>query len=118
MAIDPNEAPMTVAANIRYHRVKRGWSQTEAARIFHEHGGPLWSKAMWSWTERSADGKKVRQFTAHEIAVMAEIFEVPIGDMFTPPKLMTCPRCGGTGKIGASEVRLSEREQLAEDDES
>lgn len=117
MPVSPDEPAKNIAANVRRLRRKRGWTQEQAGRVMHEHGGPLWSKAGWSWAERSVDGKRVRQFTAHELAVLAEIFEVEIGELFAEPPeepvTIACPRCEGEGTI-----QVLPSELAAEDDES
>lgn len=101
MVMSPDEAPRIIAANVRRLRRERGWKQEEAADALHAAGGPSWSKATWSALETSANGDRVRAFSATEVAYLAVTFDVPVGDLYAPPppEPVPCPHCDGTGWI-------------------
>jgi transcriptional regulator with XRE-family HTH domain len=100
----PADAPRNIAYNIRRLRRARGWTQVQAAEAMRSLGGPDWNKQAWSWAERSAEIDRVRQFTAEEIAYLAETFEVSIAELFAQPPV-PCPHCDGTGWIEADRIR-------------
>jgi len=99
-------AARNVAANVRRLRREKKWTQAEAAHRLHRAGGPLLTKASWSALERSAETDRVRAFTADEIASLASVFSVSVCALFAElPALVACPRCEGSGRIAAEEVR-------------
>ena len=63
-----------------------GESQEQAAERLEPHLGVRWSKAVYSAAERSYFGKRVRQFTAADVAAFAAAFQVPLLYFFVPPK--------------------------------
>ena len=69
-----------VALNMTYFRKVAALTQEELG----ERLG--WSKAIVSAAERSADGKRVRQFTVDDVVALADALEVPIGAFFLPPQ--------------------------------
>lgn len=75
-----------VAHNLTRIRKALGLSQEQAAARLEPYIGARWSKAVYSAAERSYSGKRVRQFTATELAAFALAFEVPITYFFIPPK--------------------------------
>jgi transcriptional regulator with XRE-family HTH domain len=77
--LTPNE---TVALNIAVLRHGRGWTQTQFAERLAPFIGQRWSKAVVSAVERTADGKRVRQFDANELVAIARTFDVSIGVLF------------------------------------
>ncbi len=81
-ALSPNQV---VAANLVAARRRRGWTQEQAADELAAKLGTRWSKAAWSWAERSVDGKRIRQFTADELVALSLAFAVPLGWWFLPP---------------------------------
>jgi transcriptional regulator with XRE-family HTH domain len=72
-------ANQRVAARLREARKLRGWTQEEAAAQLEPHLGERWSVAVFSAAERSVAGKRVRQFTADDIAAFAAAFDLPPG---------------------------------------
>jgi len=100
----PKNTPRVIAANVRRLRREEGWKQAEAAEELHAMGGPLWSKASWSYMERSAENDRVKAFTAEEIAWLALLFDVPIAELFKepPPPPEPCSHCDGTGLTGGA----------------
>ena len=88
-------ANQIIAANLLRARQMRGWTQDEAAARLAPFLGTLWSKATFSAAERTADGKRLRQFDADEIAAFALAFELPIAWFFLPDE----PDEGGTFPI-------------------
>ncbi len=77
-------ARVIVARNIRRLRQTAGWSQEEARNRLAQHG-ILWTKQVWSIAETSADGGKVRVFTADEIMALAAVFGVTPDTLFGLP---------------------------------
>lgn len=75
-----------IAYNLMRIRKARGESQEQAAELLEPHLGVRWSKAVYSAAERSYAGKRVRQFTAADLAAFAAAFEVPLLYFFLPPK--------------------------------
>ena len=79
-------ANQTVALNLRLAREERGWTQDQAAERLEPFLGRRWSKASWSAAERSADGTRVREFTADELVALSKAFGLPgIDHWVTPP---------------------------------
>jgi transcriptional regulator with XRE-family HTH domain len=84
--------PVTISANqLVAHNLTRirkalGLSQEQAAERLEPYLGTRWSKAVYSAAERSYSGKRVRQFTAGELAAFALAFGVPLVYFFLPPK--------------------------------
>jgi hypothetical protein len=74
-----------VAFNINQARLKRGWTQDQAAEALAPYLGTRLSTASWSAIERSVDGGRIREFTADEIVAFARGFELPLGWFLTPP---------------------------------
>jgi transcriptional regulator with XRE-family HTH domain len=98
-------AAQTVSRNVRRLRRARGWMQAEAARKFAAILGAPQSVASWSAGEQD-DKPRQRSWTANELAALAELFEVAIGDLFNeccskcagdPPAGFTCNTCGTVG---------------------
>lgn len=69
-----------VAWNMAYFRKAASLTQEELG----ERLG--WSKAIVSAAERSWDGKRVRQFTVHDVTAIAMALSIPIAAMFLPPE--------------------------------
>jgi hypothetical protein len=74
-----------VAFNINQARLKRGWTQDQAAEALAPYLGARLSTASWSAIERSVDGGRIREFTADELIAFARGFELPLGWFLTPP---------------------------------
>jgi 8-oxo-dGTP diphosphatase len=75
-----------IAYNLTRIRKALGLSQEQAAGRLEPHLGVRWSKAVYSAAERSYAGKRVRQFTAADVAAFAVAFNVPLLYFFLPPK--------------------------------
>lgn len=75
-----------VAYNLRHIRESRALTQQQAAAILEPYVGSLWSKAVYSAAERSADTDRVRQFTADDLLALSLAFDVPIAYWFLPPR--------------------------------
>ena len=75
-----------IAYNLMRVRKALGLSQEQAAERLEPHLGVRWSKAVYSAAERSYGGKRVRQFTAADVAAFAVAFQVPLLYFFLPPK--------------------------------
>jgi transcriptional regulator with XRE-family HTH domain len=98
-------AAQTVSRNVRRLRRARGWTQEEAAERFREISGLPQSKASWSAGEQVGKARQ-RLWTANDLAALAELFGVAIGDLFNercskcagdPPAGFTCDTCGTSG---------------------
>lgn len=74
-----------VAFNINRARLKRGWTQDQAAEALAAYLGARLSTASWSAIERSVDGGRIREFTADELVAFARGFDLPLGWFLTPP---------------------------------
>jgi transcriptional regulator with XRE-family HTH domain len=79
-------ANQLVAHNLTRIRKALGLSQEQAAERLAPYLGTRWSKAVYSAAERSYSGKRIRQFTADELAAFAMAFGVPVVYFFLPPK--------------------------------
>lgn len=105
-------AAENISRNVRRLRRARGWTQAEAAQRFVKiTGAPPQSKAAWSAAERAPETGRPKSWTANEVAVLAELFGVPVGDLFEaqppcracndrPPNGFTCNTCGAAGESG------------------
>lgn len=80
--LTPNQI---VAHNLAQARMWKNWTQENAAQQLEPYLGVRWSKATFSAAERSVDGVRVRQFTAHEIVAFSRGFGLPVGFFFLPP---------------------------------
>jgi hypothetical protein len=74
-----------VAFNINQARLKRGWTQDQAAEALAPYLGARLSTASWSAIERSVDGGRIREFTADELVAFSRGFDLPLGWFLTPP---------------------------------
>lgn len=102
-------AAENISRNVRRLRRARGWTQEEAAQLFGRiAGAPAMSKASWSAGERAPETGRPKSWTANEVAALAELFGIPVGDLFDPqppcracndqpPAGFTCNTCGQAG---------------------
>ena len=77
--LTPNQR---VAWRLRELRVRKGWTQEEAARQAEPFIGERWSNAVWSQAERSVSGMRMRLFTPDLLVGLAQTFDVPVGYFF------------------------------------
>jgi hypothetical protein len=75
-----------VAYNLMRIRKTLGLSQEQAAEQLEPFLGVRWSKAVYSAAERSRSGKRVRQFSAAEVAAFSLAFGVPVFYFYLPLK--------------------------------
>lgn len=73
-----------VARNLTAARTLRGMTQERLGQRLEEITGRPWSKATVSALERSADGERVRQFDADDLAAIAYALDVPLLFLFLP----------------------------------
>lgn len=75
-----------VAWNLRAARLERGWKQDEAAERLEPYLGERWSRTTFSAAEEGTiSGRRIRQFTANDVAAFAQAFEVPVLWFLMPP---------------------------------
>jgi transcriptional regulator with XRE-family HTH domain len=74
-----------VSYNIRAIRERRGWTQQSVAERLGRLTGHLLPQASISAMERGFDGDRRRRFDAHELYLLAMVFDVPIAYFFIPP---------------------------------
>ena len=87
----PTYIPLTgnqvVAHNLRMARLRRGWTQEEAAERLEPYLGVRWSKASYSAAERSIERHdRIRNFTADELLAFSLAFELPVAWFLLPPE--------------------------------
>ncbi|MEX3206024.1 helix-turn-helix domain-containing protein [Streptomyces acidiscabies] len=87
-----------ISRNVRRLRRARGWTQAEAAQKLSAITGQLLSNVSWSAAERSPETGRPKSWTANEIAALAELFDVPVGDLFEPQP--PCRVCGEKPPVG------------------
>jgi len=74
-----------VSYNVRAIRERRGWTQQEVAERLARLTNHLLPQASISAMERGFDGDRRRRFDAHELYLLATVFDVPIVYFFLPP---------------------------------
>lgn len=92
-------AAQNVSRNVRRLRRSKGWTQGEAAERMSALMGSCVSEPSWSAGERAAVSGRTKSWTANEIAALAELFGVAIGELFLAPEEV-CPACGGNPPAG------------------
>lgn len=73
-------ANQVVAWNLLHFRKAAGHTQEELGEMLG------WSPAVVSAAERSWDGRRVRQFTADDLAAIAAALGIPVPALFLPPE--------------------------------
>lgn len=84
-AADGLDVNAVVSYNVRAIRERRGWTQQEVAERLARLTGHLLPQASISAMERGFDGDRRRRFDAHELYLLATVFDVPIVYFFLPP---------------------------------
>ena len=86
-------ANQVVSYRLREARLRRGWTQQEAAEHLAPYLGVRWSPASFSAAERSVDGGRVRQFSADDLLAFARAFDLPLPSFLIPPPgvRVACP---------------------------
>jgi transcriptional regulator with XRE-family HTH domain len=74
-----------VSYNLRAIRERRGMTQQQVADRLAQLTGHLLPQASISAMERGFDGERRRRFDAHELYLLAVVFDVPIAYFFIPP---------------------------------
>lgn len=74
-----------VSYNLKAIREGQGWTQQDVARRLGELTGHTLPQASISAMERGFDGERRRRFDAHEVYLLAVVFDVPIAYFFLPP---------------------------------
>jgi transcriptional regulator with XRE-family HTH domain len=78
-------ASQLVAYNLRRARELRGWTQTEAAERLGPLLGRKWSKALFSISERSFQGRRIRKFSVEELIAFSKVFGYPVSYFLRVP---------------------------------
>src|SRR5690349_976620 len=78
-----------VSYNVKAIRERRGLTQQAVADRLAELTGHQLPQASISAMERGFDGERRRRFDAHELYLLAQVFDVPIAYFFIPPAGMT-----------------------------
>jgi len=108
-----------VSYNLKAIRERRGITQDEVARRLARLTGHLLPQASISAMERGFDGERRRRFDAHELYLLATVFNVPIVYFFIPPPHEGLPELADTHRP-LSELYaavLGRDDQLTEVDE-
>jgi transcriptional regulator with XRE-family HTH domain len=79
-------ANQVVAYNLRRARGLRGWTQLETSERLEPLLGKRWSKATFSIAERSIAGRRIKKFSADEIAAFVQVFRLPVAYFFLAPE--------------------------------
>jgi transcriptional regulator with XRE-family HTH domain len=74
-----------VSYNLKAIRERRGMTQQQVADRLAQLTGHLLPQASISAMERGFDGERRRRFDAHELYLLAVVFDVPIAYFFIPP---------------------------------
>lgn len=74
-----------VSYNVKAIRERRGWTQQSVAEQLGRITGHQLPQASISAMERGFDGERRRRFDAHELYLLAVVFDVPIAYFFVPP---------------------------------
>lgn len=74
-----------VSFNLKAIRERRGWTQQQVADRLARLTGHRLPQASISAMERGFDGERRRRFDAHELYLLAVVFDVPIAYFFLPP---------------------------------
>ena len=74
-----------VSYNVKAIRERRGWTQQQVAEHLARLTNHLLPQASISAMERGFDGDRRRRFDAHELYLLATVFDVPIVYFFLPP---------------------------------
>jgi transcriptional regulator with XRE-family HTH domain len=74
-----------VSYNLKAIRERRGLTQQQVADRLAQLTGHLLPQASISAMERGFDGERRRRFDAHELYLLAVVFDVPIAYFFIPP---------------------------------
>jgi len=74
-----------VSYNLKAIRERRGWTQQYVAERLATLTDHLLPQASISAMERGFDGERRRRFDAHELYLLAMVFDVPVLYFFLPP---------------------------------
>jgi transcriptional regulator with XRE-family HTH domain len=74
-----------VSYNLKAIRERHGWTQQEVADNLGRLTGHVLPQASISAMERGFDGERRRRFDAHELYLLAVLFDVPLAYFFVPP---------------------------------
>ena len=75
-----------VAANIRDHRQRRGWSLNRVAAGIAPYLGQMGASTISSWENSRTDGAK--GFTIEEFFALCRVFEITIAELLAAPRIL------------------------------
>lgn len=81
----PMDVNAVVSFNLKAIRERRGWTQQQVSDRLARITGHRLPQASISAMERGFDGERRRRFDAHELYLLAVVFDVPIAYFFLPP---------------------------------
>lgn len=87
-----------VSYNLKAIRERHGWTQQQVADRLGQLTGHVLPQASISAMERGFDGERRRRFDAHELYLLAELFDVPIAYFFVPPPGSERTQLADTGR--------------------
>jgi transcriptional regulator with XRE-family HTH domain len=73
-----------IGMNLRRARYLRGLNQAEAAELLEPYLGVRWSSSTFSLAETSLSGRRVRDFSADEVAAFSKAFRLPVVFFYLP----------------------------------
>ena len=76
--LDDISAGALVASNLRAIRALRGWTQVEVARRLGQVTGRDFTQASISAMETGGSNGRQRRFSADQLYLLAEVFDVPV----------------------------------------
>jgi transcriptional regulator with XRE-family HTH domain len=83
------ELRRVVAANLRNHRQRRGWSLNRVADGLAPYLGQMGASTISSWENSRQDGAK--GFTVEEMYAICRAFGIHLSDLLAPPSLLDMP---------------------------
>ena len=90
-------AAENVSRNVRRLRLAHGWTQAEASDRFEQLTQIPMTHTSWSYGEQVGT-RRQRAWTANDVAGLALLFGVPVGDLFADE--LPCPTCDGRPPAG------------------
>ncbi len=80
------ELRRVVAANIRDHRQRRGWSLNRVATGLAPYLGQMGESTISAWENSRTDGAK--GFTIEEVYALCRIFDITLAELLKAPRIL------------------------------